>query len=94
MKSSTNRTEIYLIRHAETVMNVDTHLVGGRSNHTPLTERGVEQARTLGRALLANNILPDSVYASLATRAIVTANHALEAMKSDLIPIIEEQIRN
>lgn len=31
--------ELYLIRHAETVMNTNPHLVGGRSNETPLTPK-------------------------------------------------------
>ena len=32
------------IRHAQSEMNLKTHLVCGRSNHSPLTEKGRQQA--------------------------------------------------
>ena len=41
-----------LVRHAESQMNQSgTHLVGGRSNHTPLTPAGARAAHALGRTL-------------------------------------------
>ena len=35
-------TELYLIRHGEAANNVRQNYIAGRSNHFPLTEKGVE----------------------------------------------------
>lgn len=70
---------LYIVRHAESAMNVQPHLVGGRSNEAELTERGVAQARALGRLLLEQVGVPKAVYASPAVRTQATARHALEA---------------
>ena len=73
-------TELYLIRHGEAANNVRQNYIAGRSNHFPLTERGVEQSRKLGAALLDIGLLPDIVYSSPAVRALQTARHTLNAM--------------
>lgn len=73
-------TTIYLIRHAQSEMNVQNHLIGGRSTETPLTEKGIEQARTLGRFLLRERITPSHVLSSPAVRTRETARHALAEM--------------
>jgi probable phosphoglycerate mutase len=65
--------DLYLIRHAESEMNLNPHLVGGRSNHTPLTGKGREQARMLGERLYRDGITFDAVYSSPAVRAAGTA---------------------
>ncbi len=75
-----NTATIYLIRHAESEMNVRKELIGGRSNETPLTEKGIEQARTLGRFLLQQGISPHHVLSSPAVRTRETARHALSEM--------------
>lgn len=85
--------ELYLIRHAETVMNTNPHLIGGRSNETPLTERGIEQAKRLGRAMLSKQIIPHKVFASPALRTIDTARYSLAEMSLDIEPIVEEAIQ-
>ncbi len=82
-------TELYLIRHGEAENNVRHNYIAGRSNHFPLTERGVKQSRKLGAALLKAGLLPDVVYASPAVRAFQTAHHALDAMMID-IPVNED----
>ncbi len=82
-------TELYLIRHGEAANNVRHNYIAGRSNHFPLTERGVEQSRRLGAALLRAELLPDVVYASPAVRAAQTARYTLDAMMTD-IPITED----
>ena len=43
--------DLYFIRHAESLMNNKGHLIGGRSNETPLSERGIYQANLLGQRL-------------------------------------------
>lgn len=80
MPKNSNQAEIYLIRHAETVMNINPHLVGGRSNESPLTDRGVEQAKQLGRTLLAEQVFPTKVFVSPAIRTLETARYSLSEM--------------
>jgi broad specificity phosphatase PhoE len=80
---------IYLIRHAESVNNRHYHTyVGGRSNHTPLTELGQSQAEQLGRWLKENQISFDSVHSSLAIRARDTAHISLTTAGAPLEEIV------
>ena len=65
--------DLYLIRHAESDMNNSNHLIGGRSNDTPLTKRGMSQAKLLGWRLKSDGIQFDKVYSSTALRANTTA---------------------
>lgn len=53
------------------------HLVGGRSNHTRPTERGVRQSDLIGEYLRDIHYNPDAVYSSGAVRAHTTAMRAL-----------------
>jgi broad specificity phosphatase PhoE len=93
MPQDTTSTELYFIRHAETVMNTNTHLVGGRSNETPLTPRGIEQAKTLGRTMFSKGIIPTKVFASPALRTIDTARYSLIEMGLDVEPLIHDAIQ-
>lgn len=74
------RTRIWFIRHGESEANRNLHLVSGRSNHTPLSPAGREQAQALGVALLDCDYLPDAIYTSPALRTVTTADLALRAM--------------
>jgi probable phosphoglycerate mutase len=70
---------IFLARHGETLFNVDGRWQG--QSDSPLTERGLAQARELGRALGADSIA--AVYSSDLGRAMQTARevatlHGLE----------------
>lgn len=85
--------ELYMFRHGESQMNTNAHLIGGRSNETPLTQRGIEQSKQLGRYLLEHNILPTQVYASPAVRTLQTAEHTLAAMGLTLEPIIANELQ-
>jgi len=71
---------VYLIRHAESAMNVQPHLIGGRSNEAELTTEGVLQAKRLGHYLLENHIEPTLLYCSPARRTVDTAGNALRIM--------------
>jgi broad specificity phosphatase PhoE len=71
--------ELYLFRHAESESNIKyQEVIGGRSDHVPLTARGEEQARRLGRRLHEGRVLIDEVYSSTALRAVQTATIALK----------------
>lgn len=65
--------DIYLIRHAESEMNKYSHLIGGRSNLTPLSQAGVHQARLLGKRLKQSGVVFNDIYSSSANRTKETA---------------------
>lgn len=79
--------DVYFIRHAESVGNVNNHLIGGQSNHYPLTPRGEAQARKLGERLKAEGIAFDEVHSSPAVRALATAE-----IVCDRLPFPKEEI--
>lgn len=64
---------VYLLRHGETAWNADGNRYCGRTD-LPLTERGVEQARSVSRQLEGTSF--DAVYASPLQRACRTAQIA------------------
>jgi len=84
---------LYLIRHGESDMNTKGHLIGGRSNETPLTNRGIEQATRLGKYLLSHDIIPTSVFASPAVRTQQTATVTLAAMEIATDPNIDDALQ-
>lgn len=75
----------YLVRHAESVANAHPELVGGRSNHSPLTERGKAQARQLGKFVREYDIQYDRVLSSPAKRTLATAKYAFNRTGRDII---------
>lgn len=85
--------EVLLIRHAESEMNQQPHLIGGRSNWAELTDRGREQASVLGAYLKSENKIPDVVISSPAVRTQQTAELSLKAMGIARELIFEDQIQ-
>lgn len=83
-------TVFLFVRHCETEMNLQPHLVGGRSNHTPPTELGRLQAARFGDYLREANIIPDAIFSSGAIRTDTTATIALERARIT-IPIIRDE---
>lgn len=65
---------MYLIRHAESEMQLKPHLICGRSLLTPLTSKGRIQAKLLGKRLATLHI--DELWASPAVRAYDTMDLA------------------
>ena len=85
---------LYLVRHAESDWNANKmHLVGGRSNHSPLTEKGIQQAFTLGRYIAEHFPRPEVVFASPAVRTLDTATIALKSI--GIVPslIIDDRLQ-
>ena len=64
---------VYLFRHAESEGNVNHHLIGGQSNHYPLSPRGEEQSHRLGARLRAEGHSFAALYSSTAVRTQATA---------------------
>lgn len=83
-------TELYFGRHGQSQMNLSVELVGGQSNHSPLSPLGELQAQTLGLYLADSNIEFDAAYSSTAKRAYDTAKIALEAA-GIVLPIEQDE---
>lgn len=77
--AATRAARIDLMRHAESAMNLMPHLIGGRSNTTPLTQHGQETALAAGRRLAQTGYQPTALYSSPAVRTLHTAQLLNEA---------------
>lgn len=86
-------TNLYLFRHAESTMNVQPHIVGGRSNHVDITETGIAQAEIAGKWLHDSPINPDIIYSSPAKRTLQTAHHTLKAAGVTMDIIIDDRLQ-
>jgi broad specificity phosphatase PhoE len=69
MTDSDPKTTLYLVRHGETVWNTEKRAQGWQDS--PLTERGIEQARRLAERLRPVRL--DAIYASPSGRTMHTA---------------------
>jgi broad specificity phosphatase PhoE len=81
-------TRLYIVRHGQT----DWNAAGRITTRTdrPLTARGEEQARELGRFLAARQVRFDAAFASPMGRACLTAELALAEMgQADLAVKVE-----
>ncbi len=74
------RCEFYFIRHGESESNATPGMAAGANYDSPLTQKGVRQARLLGRRLKREGIKFDRVYSSSLDRAQKTARFMLDAM--------------
>lgn len=69
---------LYLMRHGETLFNVEKRIQGWCDS--PLTERGREQARAAGRYLRDRGVTFDHLYCSTSERASDTLELVMEGM--------------
>lgn len=76
--------ELYLIRHGETLFNVQ-HKTQGWCD-SPLTERGIEQCRIAGKTLAARGLTFDSFYSSTSERCSDTLELVMEAAWGQVFP--------
>jgi broad specificity phosphatase PhoE len=82
-------TRIYLIRHGATALNLSVpYRLQGRRSDPPLDERGREQARRAGQALIGVRL--DAVYSSPLRRAMETAR--LVGNPRGILPIPVEDL--
>lgn len=81
--SSEGKT-IYLMRHGETLFNVEKRIQGACDS--PLTAKGQAQATAMGRLLAERGVHLDSAYSSTSERAVDTRQLVLEAMGQTAVP--------
>ena len=78
-------TDLYLIRHGESVPNVEP-VIGGMRGDAGLTHRGRQQARLLEERLRAERLRADRLYASTLPRAAETAAYVARALQLPVLP--------
>ena len=83
-------TEIFLIRHGETIWNTKK-LIQGQLD-SPLTDNGIRQSNLLSQRI--KKINPDIIYTSDLKRAIDTANIINQHINKDIIEISGVRERN
>ncbi len=76
---------LVLLRHGESTWNLENLFTGWYD--ADLTDEGVEKARSSGRLMAERGVRPDVVHTSLQTRAIRTADLALEEMGLLWLPV-------
>jgi broad specificity phosphatase PhoE len=83
-------TELYLIRHGQSVANVSP-VVGGMRGDTGLTDLGREQAGRLGEWLAAERFEADVLYTSTLPRALETSEFVARAL--DLPAVGDDELQ-
>lgn len=79
---------LVLIRHGQSAWNLENRFTGWWDVN--LTEKGVEEARSAGRALKEKGFEFDVAFTSVQTRAIRTLNLVLEEMGALWLPVTKE----
>lgn len=79
---------LVLIRHGQSQWNLENRFTGWWD--VDLTEKGVEEAKTAGRALAEAGMDFDTCFTSFQKRAIKTLNYALEEMDRLWLPVTKD----
>jgi len=82
--------KIYLARHGQNEDNVNGILNGHRDE--PLTDLGLQQAKTTAEFIIENNLTFARIYTSPLKRAVVTAEIIASESNAELPEILEELI--
>ncbi len=85
--------DLYAIRHLQSVANTEPHIVGGRSNHSPLADGAETEGVRTAQALMERRVVPDVVVASPAIRTMATAEIILSTMGITIEPIIQDELQ-
>jgi 2,3-bisphosphoglycerate-dependent phosphoglycerate mutase len=86
--SEMHMPQLVLIRHGQSSWNLENRFTGWWD--VDLTEQGVNEARAAGELLSQKGHDFDIVFTSFQTRAIKTANLALEAMGRLWLPMVKD----
>jgi broad specificity phosphatase PhoE len=92
-----NMTELFLVRHPESVLNADRKFIAGRSASAAVTERGMEQARRFVHTFTSLYPKPDVYYSSPTVRtktllevyAQITGQQVEYTIDSDLLEMAQ-----
>ena len=76
---------LVLLRHGQSVWNKEGLFTGWTD--VPLTEQGIEEARSAGTLMSEADLRFDVVHTSVLSRAVETANVALGEMELSWIPV-------
>jgi 2,3-bisphosphoglycerate-dependent phosphoglycerate mutase len=76
---------VVLLRHGESVWNKENRFTGWTD--VPLSDKGIEEAKSAGRAFAENGYDFDVVYTSVLKRSLLTTQLALEEMDRLWLPI-------
>jgi 2,3-bisphosphoglycerate-dependent phosphoglycerate mutase len=85
LSASLSTSRLVLLRHGQSTWN-EANLFTGWFD-ADLTPLGVEEARRGGALMAEADLLPDVVHSSVQRRAIHTAQHALDVLGRDWIPV-------
>jgi 2,3-bisphosphoglycerate-dependent phosphoglycerate mutase len=85
MSDSTSIRTLILLRHGESEWNKSNRFTGWVD--VRLTEKGTGEARRAGELIASSGLAPEVVHTSVLTRAIQTANIALEVADRLWIPV-------
>lgn len=85
--TANSRYDLVIIRHGQSEANKENIFTGWRDS--PLSEKGVEEARTAGRLMRKDGFTFDVAFTSLQSRAIKTLWLVLEEMDLMWIPVIK-----
>lgn len=80
--------QIILLRHGESQWNLENRFTGWTD--VDLTERGREEAREAGRAMMQAGLQPRWMFTSVLRRAIHTLEIAASEMQLDWVPVIKD----
>lgn len=78
--------KLVLIRHGESTWNLENRFTGWTD--VPLTDTGIEQAKSAGRLLRAEGYEFDLAYTSVLKRATHTLWHCLDEMDRTWLPVV------
>jgi len=84
---------VFLFRHGQSMANLNEHLIGGRTNESELTLRGMQQAKKLGKFIVDTLPQPDRAYSSQAVRAYNTGAIAMAEAGLVTAPIIDVRLQ-
>lgn len=89
MSHQNTRINLYIVRHGQSVANLEKKLLFGQGHNVPLTKLGEKQAKKLGIEFNRRRIYFDKVYSSKSERAYNTAKISLNEISYPINSIIK-----
>jgi len=77
--------KILIVRHGQSIWNHDSKFTGW--TNIPLTQKGKDEAKLIGKSLIYNNLQPNIIFSSVLNRAIDTSNIIKKELNDENIDI-------